>query len=214
MNILLFGAPGAGKGTQSAILVENYDMKHISTGDLFRYNIKNETSLGKEAKSYIDKGELVPDSVTIGMVDSELKGLHKSGFILDGFPRNVSQAEALSSLLSEASVSLDKAIFLEVPKEEIVGRLSGRRLCKGCGAVYHVKTMPTKDGCKTCDKCEGEIYQRPDDQEDAIRKRLEVYEESTRPLKDFYSKTGVLVEINGTGSTDEIFGRLKEVLDT
>lgn len=213
MNILLFGAPGAGKGTQSAILVEKYDMSHISTGDLFRYNMKNDTALGKEAKSYIDKGELVPDTVTINMVSEELKKIAGNDFILDGFPRNVAQAEALNTLLADHSLSLDKAIFLEVPHDEIIERLSGRRLCKECGAVYHVKSKPPKDG-KTCDNCGSEnIYQRSDDQKEAIEKRLSVYDESTAPLKDFYKSSGKLVEIQGTGSTDEIFGRLTEVLE-
>ena len=187
MNILLFGAPGAGKGTQSALLVEKFKMSHISTGDLFRYNMKNDTDLGKEAKSYIDKGELVPDTVTINMVGEELKNIDGNSFILDGFPRNVAQAEALNTLLADHKLNLDKAIFLEVPNNEIVDRLSGRRLCKDCGAVYHVTAMPPKDG-KTCDSCGSEnIYQRSDDQKEAIEKRLSVYAESTAPLKDFLS---------------------------
>ncbi len=160
MNILLFGPPGAGKGTQSALLVEKNNMKHISTGDLFREAIKNKTSLGVEAKGFIDQGKLVPDSVTINMVKEALKGIGAKPFILDGFPRNVPQAQALKSLLSELKLTLDRALFLEVPKDQLIERLSGRRVCRECGAVYHITAKPLKNG-KTCDSCGGDnIYQR------------------------------------------------------
>lgn len=212
MNILLFGPPGAGKGTQSQLLVERAGMKHISTGDLFRSAIKNETALGLEAKSYLDAGRLVPDTVTINMVAEVLKGLGGKRFILDGFPRNVAQAEALEGLLAEFNLSLDRALFLEVPEQEIVDRLSGRRTCRSCGAVYHIKTKPLKDG-RTCDSCgSADVYQREDDKPEAIKTRLQIYASSTRPLKDFYVKTGKLVEIDGTGETEAIFKRLETAL--
>ncbi|MCB0420823.1 MAG: adenylate kinase [Bdellovibrionales bacterium] len=212
MNIALFGAPGAGKGTQSAALVDRKGMKHISTGDLFRYAIKNETPLGLEAKKYIDAGNLVPDAVTIGLVREELKCVGDTGFILDGFPRTVPQAEALEGLLQENGKTLDQVLFLEVPKGQLMSRLTGRRVCKSCGAVNHIDAKPTKiEG--VCDICGGESVQRIDDQEETIANRLDVYENSTAPLKSFYKEAGKLVELDGTGPTDEVFERIQEVLD-
>lgn len=211
MNIALFGAPGAGKGTQSASLVERNGMKHISTGDLFRYAIKNETPLGVEAKKYIDEGNLVPDTVTIGLVREELKKVGDSGFILDGFPRTVPQAEALEELLKENEMTLDQVLFLEVPKSQLMDRLTGRRVCKACGAVNHIDAKPTKvDG--VCDNCGGESVQRVDDHEETIANRLDVYESSTAPLKSFYKEFGKLVELDGTGETDDVFDRIQEAL--
>lgn len=213
MNILLFGPPGAGKGTQSNFLVERLHMKHISTGDLFRAAIKNKTPLGLEAKGYLDQGRLVPDSVTINMVDEELKKLGpNSSVILDGFPRNVSQAEALEKLLAKNKMTLHKALFLEVPTMTLIERLSGRRTCRGCGAVYHIQAKPLKNG-KTCDNCgSADIYQRDDDRAETIRTRLEVYNESTSPLKDYYIKAGKFIEVNGQGDVEDIFSRVKGVL--
>jgi adenylate kinase len=209
LNILLFGPPGAGKGTQSAFLVERVGMKHISTGDLFRSAIKNKTPLGIEAKSYIDKGNLVPDQVTINMVDEVLGHLGGAQFILDGFPRNVSQAEALAALLDKHNLNLDKAVFLEVPTEDLVARLSGRRTCRQCGAVYHVTSKPLKNG-KNCDSCGStDVYQREDDKAESIRTRLKVYAESTSPLKDYYLKKGKLVEVPGLGEVEEVFAKVK-----
>lgn len=211
MNILLFGAPGVGKGTQSALLVEKLDMRHISTGDLFRIAIKNETPLGLEAKQYMDKGALVPDSVTIGMVQEVLENLHGQNFILDGFPRTQPQAVALDELLSAMGMSLDKVISLAVPEGELLARLTGRRVCKSCGAVYHIQTKPTKiDG--VCDVCNGSVEQRADDQEAAIKKRLAVYSESTKPVMDFYKEKEKLIEVDGMGPTEEVFKRVKQVL--
>lgn len=212
MNILLFGPPGAGKGTQSTFLVERLGMKHISTGDIFRAAIKNKTPLGLEAKSYIDQGRLVPDSVTISMVSEILKSLDGQSFILDGFPRNVAQAEALEVLLKDIGLILDRAVFLEVAESELVERLSGRRTCRNCGAVYHIVGKPPKDG-KTCDVCGSEdIYQREDDKVEAIKTRLQVYAESTRPLKDYYQKEGCLVEVDGTGDVEDVFKRIETAL--
>lgn len=212
MNILLFGAPGSGKGTQSALLVDRFNMAHISTGDLFRAAIKQKTPLGLEAKGYIDQGQLVPDSVTIGMVAEALRGLKGRPFILDGFPRNVAQAEALGHLLSELRLSLDKALFLEVSTNELVKRLSGRRVCRKCGAVYHVAFKPLKNG-KNCDNCgDTDVYQREDDKEEAVGTRLKVYAEYTQPLKGYYNSAGKLVELDGTGATDEVFKRIEGVV--
>lgn len=212
MNILLFGPPGAGKGTQSALLVERKSLKHISTGDLFRAAIKNETSLGLEAKKYMDKGELVPDAVVIGMVEEMLQQLNGQNFILDGFPRTVPQAEALDDLLAKLDMQIDQAIFLEVPRDQLLSRLAGRRVCKKCGAVYHVMTKPPKkEG--VCDLCGGELLHRSDDREEVIATRLEAYDKSTQPLKEFYKDSGLLVEVEGTGSADEVYSRVDEVLN-
>lgn len=211
MNLILFGPPGAGKGTQSELLVNRLQMKQISTGDLFRAAIKNQTPLGKEAKGYLDAGKLVPDSITIGLVEEELSKLSGKGFILDGFPRNVAQAEALEGLLTKKSHKVDKVVFLEVAMDSLLGRLTGRRVCRQCGAVYHRVTKPSK-AAGTCDNCGGEVYQRADDKEDVIRTRLEAYETSTRPLKDYFKAKGPYVEINGLGSSDEVFERITKVL--
>lgn len=211
MNILLFGPPGAGKGTQSALLVERKHMKHISTGDLFRSAIKNKTRLGLEAQKYMDKGQLVPDSITIGMVEEVFMGLDGQSFILDGFPRNVVQGEALENLLKGHDLQIEKALFLEVPLEKLMGRLTGRRVCKSCGATYHVTASPPKkEG--VCDKCGGEVIQRADDKEDVIRTRLMAYEESTKPLKEYYKKAGKLVILDGLGNTEEVYGRIEKQL--
>jgi adenylate kinase len=212
LNILLFGPPGAGKGTQSAFLVERLKMRHISTGDLFRAAIKNKTALGIEANGYIAQGKLVPDTVTINMVDEVLRKLGGASFILDGFPRNVIQAEALEELLSQLKLRLDRAVFLEVPREELVRRLSGRRVCRSCGAVYHIEGRPLKDG-KTCDNCGGtDIYQRDDDRAEAVETRLRVYDESTKPLKEYYGKTGKLVEVLGSGEVESVFAKVEKAV--
>ncbi len=211
MNILLFGPPGAGKGTQSALLVERKRMKHISTGDLFRAAIKNQTRLGLEARKYMDKGQLVPDSITIGMVEEVFMTLNGQSFILDGFPRNVAQGEALENLLKGHDLTIDKALFLEVPIDQLMGRLTGRRVCTACGATYHVTASPPKkEG--VCDKCGGSVIQRADDKEDVIRTRLMAYEESTKPLKDYYKSANKLVVINGLGATEEVYGQIEKQL--
>jgi adenylate kinase len=211
LNLVLFGPPGAGKGTQSAFLVDRLKMKHISTGDLFRAAIKNGTPLGKEAKSFLDSGKLVPDSVTIGLVKEELGQLKGESFILDGFPRTVAQAVALESLLAEKALRIDKTVFLEVPFKALLDRLTGRRVCKACGAVYHIKTKSTKVA-GVCDVCGGEVVQRADDFEDVIGNRLRAYEESTRPLKEHYKSRGPYVEVDGTGSSEDVFERVINVL--
>lgn len=211
MNLILFGAPGAGKGTQSSLLIERLNMKHISTGDLFRAAIKNQTKLGKEAKGYLDAGKLAPDSITIGLVEEVLKELGGQSFILDGFPRNVAQAEALEILLKGLGLKIDKSVFLEVPNNLLLGRLTGRRVCKNCGATYHVEAKrPKKEGL--CDVCGGPVVQRPDDKEDVIRTRLEAYETSTKPLKEYYKAKGPFIDVDGTGSSEEVFQRITKAL--
>ncbi len=211
MNLILFGPPGAGKGTQSELMVERLKMKQISTGDLFRAAIRNQTALGKEAKGYLDAGKLVPDSVTIGLVDEELGKLSGKKFILDGFPRNVAQAEALEALLAKRGLAIERVVFLEVPLAKLLGRLTGRRVCRSCGAVYHVESKPPQKA-GVCDVCGGEVYQRADDKEEVIRTRLDAYETSTRPLKDYYRGKGPYVEVDGLGSSEEVFGRIGKVL--
>ncbi len=211
MNLIFFGPPGAGKGTQSALLIERLNMKHISTGDLFRAAIKNGTRLGTEAKTYLDDGKLVPDSITIGLVDEVLQTLDGKGFILDGFPRTVVQAEALGGLLSRLSLKIDKSLFLEVPLDLLLGRLTGRRICKSCGTTYHIESKPpTTAG--VCDKCSAAVVQRPDDCEEVIRTRLEAYEMSTKPLKDYYRAKGPFAVVDGTGSSEEVFSRIEQAL--
>jgi adenylate kinase len=211
LNLILFGPPGAGKGTQSELLVSAFNMKQISTGDLFRAAIKNQTPLGKEAKGILDAGKLVPDSVTIGLVREEIQKLGGKHFILDGFPRNVIQAEALNGLLDEVGLKIDRVMFLEVPTQMLLSRLTGRRVCRNCGAVYHMEAKPPRKA-GVCDACGGEVYQRADDKEDVIRTRLEAYETSTRPLRDYYKAKGPYVEIDGTGSSEDVFGRIKRAM--
>lgn len=209
MSIVLFGPPGAGKGTQSQRMLETTGMVHISTGDLFRTAIKNKTPLGVEAQTYVDAGKLVPDAVVIGLVREFIEKNKETHFIFDGFPRTLAQAEALEKGIEEVSGQvISKALFLEVPREELMTRLTGRRVCRGCGAVYHVQLNPTKtEG--VCDSCGGEVYQRKDDAVDAISTRLEAYDESTAPLKSYYADKGLLAEIEGLGEVDDVFKRIE-----
>lgn len=209
MKILLMGPPGAGKGTQAEKLTEILNVPHISTGDMFRKAIKEETSLGKEAKSYMDKGELVPDQVTVGIVRDRIEEEDcKKGFLLDGFPRTVSQADSLEKMLKDLGIKLDSVINVEVPTEELIGRLTGRRICKSCGATYHMLFNPPKlEG--VCDKCGGELYQRDDDTEKTAENRLQVYDKQTAPLLEYYNDTGLLLNVNGNQSMENV---LKEIL--
>ncbi len=211
MNIILFGAPGAGKGTQSALLVERKGMKQISTGDLFRAHIKQETRLGTEAKSFMDAGRLVPDEIVVGMVEDVLKDLGGQSFILDGFPRTVPQAEALELMLQNNSLKIDKAVFLEVPKDVLMARLTGRRVCTGCGATYHILVKPTAVA-GVCDLCGSKVEQRADDKEEVILTRLTAYETSTEPLKAYFTQKGQFVTISGVGETEGIFKRITALL--
>ncbi len=212
MRLVLLGAPGAGKGTQAKKLIEKYGIPQISTGDLLRAAVAAGTTLGKEAKSYMDKGELVPDSVVLGMVEERLKQDDcKKGYILDGFPRNTKQAEALDKILGDLHMSLSAALSVDVPFEDLMKRLTGRRTCKACGQMYNVYFGPSKkEGI--CDKCNGELFQRDDDKEETIKKRLEVYSAQTAPLIDYYAKKGIVKSVSGTGSIDDIFKKVTEVL--
>jgi adenylate kinase len=212
MNIVLFGPPGAGKGTQSALLVERKQMKHISTGDLFREAVKNQTPLGVKAKGFMEAGQLVPDDVVIGMVEEVAQTLKGQSFILDGFPRTVPQATALENLMSRLGLTIGKAVFLEVARETLLRRLTGRRVCNSCGAVYHVDSKPSKkEGI--CDVCGGQVLQRKDDHEDVIGTRLEAYDKSTSPLKQYFAKKGIFSEVNGLGATEDVYGRLASQLN-
>jgi len=212
MNIVFLGPPGAGKGTQAKRITERYGIPQISTGDMFREHLSKGTELGKKAKEYMEKGQLVPDEIVLGMVEERLKQSDcEKGFILDGFPRTVPQAEALDEMLAKWGKKIDYAIAIEVPDEELVKRLTGRRTCKNCGMMYHILFKPPKEDNK-CDACGGELYQRADDNEETVRNRLKVYHESTAPLIDYYEKKGVLHRIDGMGSIDEIFERIVKVL--
>ena len=206
------GLPGAGKGTQAERIVEKYGIPHISTGDMFRAAIKEETPLGLEAKSFMDKGELVPDEVTIGIVRERLgKADCEKGFLLDGFPRTVAQADALENILSDLSRKIDYVINIDVDQEILMERLTGRRICKSCGATYHlVFNPPTKEG--ECDRCGGELYQREDDNEATVKNRLDVNIKQTKPLLDFYENKGYLRNINGQQEIGKVFTDLDSLL--
>ncbi|AKB55587.1 MULTISPECIES: adenylate kinase [Methanosarcina] len=211
MNIILFGPPGAGKGTQAKKMVDDYGIPQISTGDILRANVREGTELGLAAKEYMDKGELVPDAVLIGIIKNRLKEQDcEKGFILDGYPRTIPQADALSAILDELNKPIDVVLNLEVPDEELVERISGRLMCN-CGASYHrTFNPPKKDG--VCDICGGKVFQRADDKEEAVKNRLNVYKNQTQPLIDYYTKQGILVTLDGTKDIDEVFEGIKAVL--
>jgi adenylate kinase len=212
MNIILLGPPGAGKGTQAKMLVEKYQIPQISTGDILRAAVKEGSPLGKEAKACMDKGELVPDSVVIGIVEERIQQPDcGKGYMLDGFPRTVPQAEALDGMLKNLSSQIDHVVSIEVANEELVGRLTGRRTCRDCGAGFHVMfDPPDKEG--VCDKCGGELYQRDDDNVETVTSRLDVYESQTMPLIDYYTVQSKIRPIDGVGEIKEIFKRVTEVL--
>lgn len=210
MFLLLMGPPGAGKGTQAERLMEKYQVPHISTGDMFRAAVKQGTELGKEAKRYMDAGQLVPDEVTIGIVREGLARPEcKNGFILDGFPRTEEQAKQLDVILDNLSIKLNAVIDITVPSDELIGRITGRRICKACGATFHVIFNPPKiEG--VCDKCGGNLYQRDDDKEETVTKRVDVYNKQTRPLIDYYTKQGIYKNIDGTQDIDKVFSDIIE----
>lgn len=212
MNIILLGPPGAGKGTQAKMLIDEYQIPQISTGDILRAAVKEGTSLGKEAKSYMDKGGLVPDSVVIGIVEERIQQPDcQKGYMLDGFPRTVPQAEALDEMLNKLSAQIDHVVSIEVANEELIKRLTGRRTCRECGAGYHVMFDPPKEE-GVCDKCGGELYQRDDDNEETVSSRLNVYESQTLPLIDYYKVQEKIRPIDGLGEIKEIFGRITAIL--
>ena len=204
MNLMLFGAPGAGKGTQAKFLIEKYNIPQISTGDILRAAIVDKTDMGMEAKNFMDAGKLVPDSTIIGIIKDRLAQADcKDGFILDGFPRTLGQAEALTQLMETMKISLDKVISLNVPDELIVGRITGRRVCSGCGASFHVEFNPSKkEG--VCDYCEGELTIRKDDNEETVKSRLASYHEQTTPLIEFYTKMGLFIQLDGTKDVADV----------
>ena len=213
MKIVMLGAPGAGKGTQAVNLVKRYGLLHISTGDMFREAVKEGTPLGKEAKSYMDAGKLVPDEVTIGIVRERLsKDDCKKGFILDGFPRTVEQADALAEIFKDNGMKLTAVVNISAPTQDLLERAVGRRICKNCGHSFHVKFHPTKvEG--VCDDCGGATYQRADDSEETMKSRLSVYESSTRPLIEYYKKAGVYKEIDGRQDIAKVEADLAAVLE-
>ena len=213
MRIILLGPPGAGKGTQAARIVEKYEIPHISTGDIFRQNIKDGTELGTKAKSYMDQGKLVPDELTVGLVSDRLaKDDCKNGFMLDGFPRNVTQAVHLDEFLRGEGIKLDSVINIEVDKDKLVNRIIGRRICKECGATFHVEFNPPKvEG--VCDLCGGELMQRADDTEATVSKRIQVYLDQTTPLIDYYSTQKIINDIDGDQDIDKVFEDISSALD-
>lgn len=212
MNLILLGAPGSGKGTQAKFLVQKYSIPQISTGDILREEVKSGTVLGLKAKEYMDKGRLVPDGVVVGMVEERVKkGDCTAGFILDGFPRTVAQADALEGTLQRMKKALSRVILVNVDEDELVKRLTGRRVCEKCGAGYHVIFDPPKQE-GVCDKCQGKLYQRDDDKESTIRNRLKVYNNQTAPLIEYYQKKQLLSMVDGMGSIEEIFGRISKAL--
>lgn len=212
MKIVMLGAPGAGKGTQAAMICEKYEIPHISTGDIFRSNIKNGTELGKKAKAFMDEGKLVPDELTIQLLlDRVAKDDCAKGYVLDGFPRTIPQAEVLTQALAKSGEKVDFAIDVDVPDENIVHRMSGRRSCPKCGASYHISFIPPKkEGI--CDVCGSELIQRNDDKAETVKKRLSVYHEQTQPLIDYYKEAGVLHTVDGTKDAKDVFADITAIL--
>ena len=212
MKIVMLGAPGAGKGTQAKMIAEQYKIPHVSTGDIFRMNIKNGTALGMEAKTYMDKGELVPDELTVRiLLDRVAQDDCKNGYVLDGFPRTIPQAEVLDAELTKLGDAIDFAINVDVPDENIIRRMSGRRACVSCGATYHIVHIPPKkEGI--CDKCGAELILRDDDKEETVKNRLNIYHAQTQPLIDFYTKKNVLKTVDGTVDSADVFAAIKAIL--
>jgi adenylate kinase len=212
LRLVLLGAPGAGKGTQAQLLAERFGLKHVSTGALLRAAIQNGTELGRRAKEYMDRGELVPDQLVLAMVRELLRQPeYAGGFILDGFPRTVAQAEALDQMLTELGMRLDRVVNIDVPSAELVARLAGRRVCKNCPASYHLIYNPPRLP-ETCDQCGSPLVQRPDDSEATVLNRLAVYERQTRPLIDYYRQQQLLVDVAGSGEVEDVYGRIKQAL--
>ena len=212
MKIIMLGAPGAGKGTQAKQIAEKYSIPHISTGDIFRANIKQGTELGKKAKTYMDQGLLVPDELTCDLVMDRIQQEDcKNGFVLDGFPRTIPQAEALDAALTKIGQKMDFAIDVDVPDENIINRMSGRRACLNCGATYHIVSIPPKkEG--VCDTCGNELVVREDDKPETVKKRLDVYHAQTQPLIEYYTKQGILKSVDGTQPMEDVFAAIVTVL--
>ena len=212
MKIIMLGAPGAGKGTQAKMIADKYMVPHISTGDIFRLNIKNGTELGMEAKKYMDQGQLVPDELTVKiLLDRVAKDDCKNGYVLDGFPRTIPQAEVLDEALTKLGDKIDYAIDVDVPDENIINRMSGRRACVNCGATYHmVHVPPKKEGI--CDTCGSELILRDDDKPETVKNRLKVYHDQTQPLIDFYTEKGILKSVDGTQDMNDVFASIVAIL--
>ena len=212
MKIIMLGAPGAGKGTQAKMIAEKSSIPHVSTGDIFRANIKNGTELGKEAKSYMDKGQLVPDELTVKiLLDRVAQDDCKNGYVLDGFPRTIPQAKVLEDALNKSGEKIDYAINVEVPDENIIKRMSGRRACLNCGATYHIVNIPPKkEGI--CDACGKELVLRDDDKEETVKNRLSVYHDQTQPLIDFYTERNILKNVDGTVDMKDVFKAITDIL--
>ena len=211
MNLLLFGAPGTGKGTQSAFLISHYKLHHISTGDLFRKALRENTPLGLKARSYIDQGDLVPDSMVIALIREVISHFSHQGFIFDGFPRTLAQAEALDFLLNDLSVTLDKVLYLNVPESVLVERIVGRRVAEGSGCVYHIEFKPPRKA-GVCDESGEKLIHRSDDKDEVVKQRLKAYNEQTAPLIEYYRKKNILFELNGYGTPEEVFSRIQTAL--
>lgn len=212
MRLVFLGAPGVGKGTQAEMVSAKYGIPKISTGDLLRAAVAQKTPLGLEAKQFMDRGDLVPDKVVIGLVEEKTNAAEcAKGFILDGFPRTVPQADTLTGMLAKKGVSLDRVVYFVIPREEVISRLSGRRSCSNCPAVYHVEFVPPKQE-GVCDDCGGTLIQRSDDQKETVESRLNVYEEQTSPLIQYYREKNLLVELNGSGAVEDVQGRLVALL--
>ena len=212
MKIIMLGAPGAGKGTQAKMIAEKYDIPHVSTGDIFRANIKNGTELGMEAKKYMDQGKLVPDELTVKiLLDRVAQADCANGYVLDGFPRTIPQAEVLDKALCELNDAIDFAINVDVPDENIVKRMSGRRACLSCGATYHIEHIPPKQE-GICDKCGSELILRDDDKPETVKKRLDVYHAQTQPLIEYYTKKGILKSVDGTVDMMDVFAKITDIL--
>lgn len=213
MKIIMLGAPGAGKGTQAKMIAEKFQIPHISTGDIFRANIKNGTELGMEAKKYMDQGLLVPDELTVKiLLDRVAQDDCRNGYVLDGFPRTIPQAEVLENALHDLKDGIDYAINVDVPDENIISRMSGRRACLSCGATYHIEHIPPKEE-GICDKCGSELVLRDDDKAETVKNRLNVYHDQTQPLIDFYTKRNVLKSVDGTKAMDKVFASIVEILE-
>lgn len=212
MKVIMLGAPGAGKGTQAKQIADKYNIPHISTGDIFRANIKSGTELGKKAKTYMDQGLLVPDELVVELVADRIQQDDcKNGFVLDGFPRTIPQAEALDAALEKINEKMDYAIDVDVPDENIINRMSGRRACLNCGATYHIVSIPTKvEGI--CDRCGSPVVLRDDDKPETVKKRLEVYHEQTQPLIDYYKKQDILRTVDGVQPMEAVFESIVEIL--
>ena len=208
-NLVFLGPPGAGKGTQAKRLAKDLGLVHISTGDILREAVKNQTPLGRKAKEYMDRGELVPDDLIIALIEEVMPS--EGGVIFDGFPRTIAQAEALDEMLNRKGLKLDAVILFDVPDEVVVERLSGRRVCPGCGAVYHMKFNPPKKD-EICDRCGTELIQREDDREEVVRNRLEVYRKQTAPLVEYYKRKGILIRLDASGDIEEVYQELGKVV--